>query len=240
MDGKNDVRDFIEHTSPWLFDARIVFTREEMDLIKKCGYKRRYPKGSVILRTNDKVNDLMVINKGLVRYYILSIDGEEKTVAYSDHFLALEAIFHEQPILYNTIAMEDVEIYFVIRQNIDKIISVKSLNNKILKALSMKTRVLGWQVHDLSFYDIDKKICRMLCCYFAYKEYQNNAMISKLTHKEIANMTNLHRVTVTNAITRLKRDEVIDIDDEGHVHINNWNKLVEKGYGGLMENEGVN
>ncbi len=230
MDNTKKVKEFIECTSPWLVDAKFEFSSEELDIIKEYGYKRKCPKGSLILETNDKMEELIVINKGIVRHYIMSIDGEEKTVAYSDHFLAIEALFHEQPILYNAEAIDDVEMYVVQKHNIDKILSVKSINMKILKALSMKTRVLGWQLQDLSFYDIDKKICRMLCCFFAHKV---NVM-DTITHKEIASITNLHRVTVSNAISRLKKDNVINIDIKGHVNIKNWDKLVEKGYGGLI------
>lgn len=67
--------------------------------------------------------------------------------------------------------------------------------------------MLGWQVADLSLSKPLQRVARILYCWY----FDEHADIDRpLLHQDIADMTGLHRVTVTNYINDLRKMGIIE------------------------------
>lgn len=230
MDDKD--RNSIFTTSPWYPESLIdTLSSEEQALFTKAGIRCHYEPGSTIVQVNEYVDRIIYVAEGLIRSIVFSSDGTEKTVYYTDRFVALECFFHSQPCGYSAIAYNDVVAYEITRSDAEMLLDNRAICMMFLKVLSSKCRVLGWQVNNLTLASPLGKVCRMLCCYFTSEE---SGRIINLTHQEIASITGLHRVTVTKTINLIKDMNIIYVDKHGHISIRDWNKLKEIGFDGYL------
>lgn len=203
-----DQNSVITTTSPWYTESRMgSIIEEDRELIKKYGDRRIYPKGTYILFDGDIIDAFMFIDEGLARCFVSNEEGVEKTVYRTDTFIAVECFFHEQPVHYNCIAEEDTVIYCVGNEHKQELMEHPSIRFMVIQALALKCRVLGWQVADLSLSKPLQRIARILFCYY----FDERSDINRpLLHQEIADMTGLHRVTVTNYINELRKMGIIE------------------------------
>ncbi len=198
----------ITTTSPWFRESRLgEIAKEDIELIKRLGQMQIYPKGSYVHFDGDFIEDFMYIDKGLARFFISNEDGVEKTVYYTDRFVSIECYFHRQPTHTNCIAEEEIVLYRVKREYEDVLMERKSIRDLVVQSLAVKCRINGWQVSDLTLAKPIQRIARILCCYYFDEKPDSH---HKLLHQEIADLTGLHRVTVTNYINDLRKMGIIE------------------------------
>ncbi len=207
MEEKNVV---ISTTSPWFAESRMgSIDEEDLELIRRLGKRFVYPAGTYIHFDGSIVDSFQYIDEGLVRYFIANSDGVEKTVYYTDRFVAIECFIHEQPVHTNCVVEEDVVLYRVDRAYKEELLSRKSIRDLVFQALALKCRILGWQIDDLCLAKPMQKIARILCCYYFDENTNDN---HSLLNQEIADMTGLHRVTVSNYINELRKAGILEQD----------------------------
>lgn len=115
----------------------------------------------------------------------LDLHGVEKPVLYIGPgcFYGEEGIFHSQPVIYNAVAIKDMEVLAIERQSSWDVISRPSLALVLIKSVSLKSRILAHQVKDFAFRNTVEKVCRLLYCLLTDPEsnFYNNRM--KLTFR---------------------------------------------------------
>lgn len=82
----------------------------------------------------------------------------------------------------------------------------------IIKTLSYKTSVLAMQVHETALFTPYKRVCRLFYVIgHLYGIPHNEGLLIKkhLSHQEIANITGVHRVTVTKILNYLSKKGAI-------------------------------
>lgn len=195
---------------------------EDAEFLSSIGNKKNFPKGSTILHYGSKVEKIIYIKKGFIRNSHVSSAGIEKTYSYKgqDCFLGLPAFFHNQPLLYNSIAAEHTEIIFIDKNMLEKICERKSLVVTFFKLLSLESRHLAMQVEDFSLRDTEAKICRILLC--------QERLQKKLTHQDLACIVGSHRVTVTSILSKLKKEKIITIKKNGEIVVADFEKICQK------------
>lgn len=198
----------ISTTSPWFTETRLgKLSEEDLAYIYQHGERLSYPQGSYILFDGDIVDSFLYIDSGMARCFVSNDDGLEKTVYRTDMFVAVECFLHGQPIHYNCSAEEDTVIYRVSGDYRECLMERASIRDMVVQALALKCRVLGWQVADLSLSKPLQRVARILYCWY----YDEHADIDRpLLHQDIADMTGLHRVTVTNYINDLRKMGIIE------------------------------
>lgn len=223
-------------TSPWVkahFIKSDDLRDEDIALIKNIGEKRHYPKGAVITDMGDRGEYMYFVLEGTVRYSLLSSDGVEKPVSFITPgcFIGDEPFFHGQPTLYHAVALEEVKAIAISRKYLPEILARPGLVHVLLKSLSHKSRILATQVEDLAFRNTVEKVSRILYCIHAensdIKKTQNNY---RITQQELAAFAGAHRVSITNAISQLKKEGIIKTAKDGSVIVTDWEKLKEKGF----------
>ncbi|HHX77569.1 MAG TPA: Crp/Fnr family transcriptional regulator [Firmicutes bacterium] len=221
-------RDIFKTTSPVYLESNICrLTAEDYDFIRLHGNAQKYKHNEVIIYSDTIIDKLLFIIKGYVRCSIINSQGLEKILHYNDMFIALESFFHEQPCAYQAIAMDDVELLVVERNKSDTVLSRKNIRDAFLKALSLRCRILGWQLNGAIISKPLCKVSRIICSYYSLERDKQKI---KLTHQEIASLAGLHRVTVTNSLKSLKKMGVIDTDSREGIKIKDWPKLSRIGF----------
>lgn len=198
----------ITTTSPWFTETRLgQIDDADKEFIYQHGERVVYSKDEFILFDGDIVNELFYIDSGMARCFVSNDDGLEKTVYRTDMFVAVECFLHEQPIHYNCIAEEETVIYRVSRQYKEALMDRPSIRDMVVQALALKCRVLGWQVADLSLSKPLQRVARILYCWYSDLPADID---HPLLHQDIADMTGLHRVTVTNYVNELRKMGIIE------------------------------
>jgi len=92
----------------------------------------------------------------------------------------------------------------------------KSLKNGVLKVNGLRIKKLERRLHDLLYKDSPTRIKEFIFDYIQEfgEENENGKQIAKnlLSHKEIANLTNTSRQTVSNTLSKMQKDGLIEYD----------------------------
>lgn len=229
---KDQFKEIMRTTAPWYVESQMgALSPEDHEFLRQNSTIVHFAAGAEVYDYGSLITKLNYINQGTVRYNVTSSQGEIKTVFFTDRFLALECFLHGQPAQTNAMAVDEVEIYALPAQLADEAFARKSIRDLALKALSIKCRILGWQVDDLSLSKPLGKVCRLLCCYMTTEAGHYRI---HLTHQELADLTGLHRVTVTNNMSQLRKMKIIDFDENGEIMVRDWEKLKELGFDGCL------
>ena len=234
MDSNREQQKFIEGTSLFRDQHKLgELSPGSIALFKDYSTRWRFKKGQTIFESGDYIHNLLYIAQGSVVYELISAEGDKKIVSYVNCFLSAENYFNRQPILYHAKALEDTEIYALNDRYIEEILSRADIRDFLIKSLSAMCRILGWQVNDLAFCSTRVKVCRLLCCYALAMPEGNHYKVT-LTHQNLAFMTGVHRVTITNILTQLRNEGLIEIGRSGHIVIKDWDEVMGIGFGDMV------
>ncbi|AQS58137.1 Crp/Fnr family transcriptional regulator [Desulforamulus ferrireducens] len=230
-------KDALLSTSPWVkahFLKSEHLHDDDMALLKQLGDEKQYAKGATIIDMGSKGEHMYFMLKGTARLSLLSAEGVEKPVAYVTQgcFLGEESYFHGQPTIYSAVAWEAVKAISLDRKHLKEIISRPGLAHILLNSVSYKSRVLAHQIEDLAFRSTIEKVSRILYCILAETPQGKEKHASiPISQQELAGIAGAHRVSITNAISQLKKDGVIKTAKDGSIIVIDWDKLKEKGFG---------
>ncbi|MCR6544927.1 Crp/Fnr family transcriptional regulator [Dehalobacterium formicoaceticum] len=172
--------------------------------------------GEYIIAVSDNPAGLYFLNKGKVKGGLLSKDGMLKTISIKAEktIFGEQFVFHHQPGIYEAIAIEDCELYFFTRERILEVMKEDfEITLFIAKSQSILSRMMAYQIYDMSVSNILRSLARVLysiCCYEKKENPQNKSITINLTHEQIANMLGAHRVTITKNLNRLKNLGILD------------------------------
>jgi len=209
---------------PWVTDCDFSFIKTLPFAIKE-----KYFKDETIIHQEDINQFVFYIEKGRVKYSVLGSDGREKTVA-----IILEGnIFGEisswdgflSPC--SVIAVTDeVIVYRVDNAKIfcEKPEYIKEFIDNLVK----KNRML---ISEIVAFNMKDTITRLATCIlnlakkFGVKSNTGSTKILvRFTHQQMGDLMGVSRVTVTNILNRMRKEEIIDFDS-GYLVIKDEEKL---------------
>ncbi|MDK2824158.1 MAG: family transcriptional regulator, reductive dehalogenation system regulator [Clostridia bacterium] len=211
---------------PWI-DIKAKNFKNFMNL----GVKKIYKKNSAIVEQGEKTDSIFYLSKGKVKVLLLTTQGEEKLFWYASegNIIGDVPFFHFYPSNASIIAEEDCEVYIYDRNTFLNILHTNpEFADYMLNIMARKIRVLVNQVQDISFNNPTKRISKLLYLLteqFGRKSEKGTELKLDITHKEIASITCVHRVTVTNVLSNLKNEGVIKKSKLGTIIIIDKNKL---------------
>lgn len=220
----------IKTTSPWYSDSQLEGMQPpNIDFIITHGEMKRFKKGEALIKPGQSVNDLIYLRRGRVKQVSMNSQGEEKIVSYQECFVTVEALFFSQPVDYSIIVdSRFAEAYFLQGEALQELLGDNAFLRHLLKVVSIRVRMMAWHMIDGTLSNAMQKICRLLCCYTV----SENKDRIRLSHNELALLTGLHRVTVSNNLKELKNREIIQTDDDGYILVKNWEALKQIGFNG--------
>ncbi len=169
-----------------------------------------------LIKKNEK--SIFFLKKGTIKI----IDSANNNVKY---IVKKGNIFGELS-LYDTdaaaeelaIALEDCIICYIEADRMERIMEKhKSLKNGVLKVYGLRIKKLERRLRDLLYKDSVLRITEFIQDYIQeFGELENDRIIAKnlLSHKDIANLTNTSRQTVSNVLSSLRKNETINYDSQ--------------------------
>ncbi len=218
-------------SSPW-----IKLPSQDWNKLTSLGERNFYKKNTIIYNCNEYSNYVYIVDSGKVELYILDSLGNNKIIGVCGNSSLFGEIqlFDDKPNFCTAKVSVDAWIY---KMHKDVFMEAISNNHQLMLAnlynLATKIRILYTQIEFLSFKPSDAKIALMLismCKDFGLKTENNEYKLNiTFTHNDLANITGLSRVTVSN--TLLKFIEKGFLRKEGSeyfiVDIYSLQKLVE-------------
>ncbi len=182
----------------------------EMDNIekgKRIELKDEY-KDSVFFLKRGSVK-IVDSNSGTVKYIVKrgNVFGE---LALYDEEAAIEEVAY---------ALENCVICYIESKQMESLIEKhKSLKNGLLKVYGLRIQKLERRLNDLLFKDSATRIKEFVSDYLEDfgEDDKTGKIIAKnlLSHKDIANLTNTSRQTVSNVMSNMRKEGVIDYNVE--------------------------
>lgn len=182
----------------------------EMDTIEK---------GEIINLNDDLKNNIFFLKKGSVKIMDTTNDMVKYVVKKGNIFGEL-ALYNKaaakEEVAY---ALEDCVICYIESEHMDKLMEKhKSLKNGILKIYGLRIQKLERRLYDLLYKDSNTRIKEFVFDYMNEFGEKNSSgkYIAKnlLSHKEIGNLTNTSRQTVSNVLSKMRKDKLIDYNVE--------------------------
>lgn len=214
--------ELIEHvTKSMVFDKTLL---EEKGMaadiwekyLPRSTSKQMKKKGEYLFHVGDRLGGLYFIKKGKVKGRFLGKDGSLKTIAVLSEGCVLgeQLVLHGQPSLFESLVVEDAELYFFDKKTLLNILQNDfDMNLYVFKSLAIKSRIMATQLEDICMRSNIESICRILYSFCCYEE-KSGTIVGDLTihlsHQDLAHMLSAHRVTITNNLIKLKKKGVLD------------------------------
>jgi len=170
-------------------------------------------KGTTIELLNNGEKSIFFLKKGTVKI----IDTNSNNVKYivkKGHIFGELSLYNEEAATEErAIALEDCIVCYIESARMERIMEKhKSLKNGVLKIYGLRIKKLERRLQDLLYKDSTTRIKEFITDYIKeFGEEEKTRIIAKnlLSHKDIANLTNTSRQTVSNVLSSLRKDNII-------------------------------
>jgi len=116
------------------------------------------------------------------------------------------------------IALEDCIICYIESDMMEELMSKHgTLKNGVLKIYGIRIKRLERRLQDLLYKDSATRISEFITSYIdEFGKTKGNRLVAKnlLSHKDIAHLTNTSRQTVSNILSNLRKEHIIDYDSQ--------------------------
>lgn len=180
---------------------------------------RTYKKGEIIIFQGEAPRNAMVVKSGIVKAYNLSINGDEKPVAFYNADNVFPAVWVYGKVASATYYYEaftpEVEVYMVGREEFVDFIKKRpellylELERQLIDQFGGSLRLNALQHSRAS----DKLVYTLHYLALTHGQPVANNRIEinlNLTHQDFANLTGLTRETAATELNRLKKQKIID------------------------------
>lgn len=174
-------------------------------------------KGKTIHLLNKDEKSIFFLKKGSVKIVDTASQNVKYIVKKGHIFGELSLYDKEAAAQEQAIALEDCIVCFIESDRMERIMEKhKSLKNGVLKIYGTRIKKLERRLHDLLYKDSNTRIKEFIIDYLNEfgEEDENGVLVAKnlLTHKDIANLTNTSRQTVSNVLSTMRKNELIKYD----------------------------
>ncbi|WP_299247054.1 Crp/Fnr family transcriptional regulator [uncultured Aquimarina sp.] len=170
-------------------------------------------KGTTIQLLNNDKKSIFFLKKGTVKI-IDTVNKNVKYIVKKGHIFGELSLYNEQAAVEEqAIALEDCIVCYIESERMESIMEKhKSLKNGVLKVYGLRIKKLERRLQDLLYKDSTTRIKEFIFDYIQeFGEEKNTRIIAKnlLSHKDIANLTNTSRQTVSNVLSSLRKNNII-------------------------------
>jgi CRP/FNR family transcriptional regulator len=174
-----------------------------------------YNKGDIISLEDERDKSVFFLKKGSVKIVNTANDSVKYIVKRGNIFGELALYDKEAAKEEIAYALEDSVICYIETDQMEKLMEKhKSLKNGVLKIYGLRIKKLERRLHDLLYKDSPTRIKEFILDYLDEFGETNKTghRVAKnlLSHKEIANLTNTSRQTVSNVLSGMRKNGLID------------------------------
>lgn len=204
---------------------------QNLQIFFESGTKHVLKKDSTIISQGNMVERIYFLTKGKVKVTLLTDSGDEKLFWYAYPYSIFGEVpfFCKMPCNATITTEEDSECISHDYENFFRILYKNPIAMEyFLVTMSKKIQILTGQMKDISCNSPSTRINKLI--YSMAKQFGKSCrkgieLNLTITYKEIAFLTGLHRVTVTNIMNNLKKDGIIIVPQRGKLIVTNIEKL---------------
>lgn len=180
------------------------------DKVLHLGRKVTWKNKHVIQSPEDDVPSIFLVRSGMIKVAAASREGLQRTLWLMGpgSVLGEAAMFGHKPYMHHITAMENCVAYEFSRHVVVGQILVHhpDLSEALLANLAAKCYIMSSQVEESTFLSVPQRLGRFLygLC------LARNSRHLPLSHAMIADLLGIHRVTVSNTVSALKRAGLLD------------------------------
>lgn len=185
-------------------------------------------KGCAITLLNKDEKSIFFLKKGTVKIVDTGSDTVKYIVKKGNIFGEL-ALYDEAAARNETAyALEDCIICYIESERMEALMEKhRSLKNGILKIYGLRIKKLERRLHNLLYKDSATRIREFMIDYvLEFGEAKDGVRVARnlLSHKDIANLTNTSRQTVSNVLSNMRKEGKLNYDSqfvfmEAHAHV---------------------
>jgi CRP/FNR family transcriptional regulator len=170
------------------------------------------------IELNDKhKNSVFFLKRGSVKIVNTTNDTVKYIVKRGNIFGELALFDKEIAAEEIAYALEECVICYIESETMERLMQKHtSLKNGVLKIYGLRIKKLERRLHDLLYKDSSTRIKEFITDYLNEfgETNKEGKLVAKnlLSHKEIANLTNTSRQTVSNVLSKMRKDGIIDYD----------------------------
>jgi CRP/FNR family cyclic AMP-dependent transcriptional regulator len=178
-----------------------------------------FNKGAIISLTQERQKSVFFLKKGTVKIVNSTNDTVKYVVKRGNIFGELALYNKEAATEEVAYALEDCIVCYIEPEKMEELMEKhRSLKNGVLKIYGLRIKKLQRRLHDLLYKDSATRIREFITDYveeFGVAD-SSGKLIAKnlLSHKEIANLTNTSRQTVSNVLSTMRKKDIINYDME--------------------------
>jgi len=224
IDVTSDLTEIIEY-SPWIKMGTLDWSFLTTGLKPKS-----FKKDVNIYQQQHETEFIYLVKSGRIRLSIYSLEGEEKALLIAEEGSLFGEIscLDNFPNFANATAAADSLLYVIPKQ---RFISELENNHQcalnLIKLMARKIRILSTQIKQLSFADSYFRVSNALVHLaneYGIKTDSGYKLSIKFTHQEMASLTGLCRVSVTNIFLNMTHNGVLQ-KEGGYFIIKQLDKL---------------
>lgn len=214
---------------PWnkkvLSDFALFRSLDEYELQKivDISISRDWNRGSHVFMQDDPLENVYFIHSGKVKIYKSDINGKEQIVAIlkEGEMFPHVGFFRQGGYPAYAEVMEATTLVVVPISPFEKVlIENPTLCMKVFNVLSEKIVDLQDRLEAQVLNNTYEQIIKLLIRLAKLHGRETNGVFtlnSKFTNKDLANMIGTTRETVSRTLTRMKKEELIEVDNKGNI-----------------------
>ncbi|MDY8134542.1 Crp/Fnr family transcriptional regulator [Aquimarina sp. 2201CG5-10] len=209
------------YTKYWFLEGFNLFNKlGRLTMMRMCEIleMENMDKGTVIELKNDDKKNIFFLKKGTVKI-VDTASNNVKYIVKKGHIFGELSLYDEQAAVEEqAITLEDSIVCYIEADRMERIMEKhKSLKNGVLKVYGLRIKKLERRLQDLLYKDSTTRIKEFIIDYIKeFGEIDNDRIVAKnlLSHKDISNLTNTSRQTVSNVMSSLRKELLIDYDSQ--------------------------
>jgi CRP/FNR family transcriptional regulator, cyclic AMP receptor protein len=199
----------------------------EIEKIVEISLSRTWKKNSYIFLQGEPLDNVYFIDEGKIKIYKSDINGREQivTIAKNGEMFPHVGFFRKGSYPANAEVLEKATLVVVpIAKFENVLIENPELCIKVFKVLGEKIvdlqNRLEEQILNNTYEQIIKLLIRLGEKHGTKNENGTVILKNEFTNKDLANMIGTTRETVSRTLTKMKKEELIEIDEQGNMIIN--------------------
>jgi len=212
-------------------NSKQIFSEETWKLLNEIMFEHKIKKGSYLFAENESANRLFFVRKGQLKMTKMTDDGKEIMIHLfrEGDLLGEIGSLDKGKHCFSTVAKEDCVIGVIYLEDLDFILS----NNgkaamEFVRWMARNNQITNLKLRDLLLYGKKGALCSTLIRLsnsFGEVEEDGISITVNLTNQEFSDMIGTSRETVNRMLSALKKEKVIDYDENGMLRILNLQYL---------------
>lgn len=197
------------------FNALKTLSQEELETFSEHKTSLSIKKGDHLMIEGNTINGLYCIKDGKCKMTKLNTNGKEQIIKYikSGDILGHRSILSDEPVGLNVIALEDMQVCFIPKQDIlDKIKENTLFSLSLMKKISHQLNEANDAISQMAQKPVKDRLADTLLKLEEIFDVDNDGCIDVvLTREEIANTIGTATESAIRLLSNLKKDKVIDL-----------------------------